>query len=724
MQATADPNAGEVVCILDALDECAESGRHQIIDSLNSFYKESSSSEAGSNLKFLVTSRPYIDIERRFADLTRNFPTIWLRGEMESNTISSEIDVVIKSEVANLAKRLQLDKSEQSMLQNELLAKEHRTYLWLKLIVDVIKDEIGITKKKLKSIVNTLPATVDQAYEGILLKAKDQERTRKLLHLIIAATRPLTLSEMNIALNIEDNHRSYEDIDLETDVRFETTIRNLCGLFVSIIDQKVYLIHQTAKEFLIGESQTITGQWKSNFNPAESDLVMTRVCIAYLLFNVFDNDFGALRESGWFFSKTSDALTESHAFFSYAASFWASHFRRSQNRVTKELCLSALRICDAQSSRFLNWFVLFWTNSPVRDTRFPDFTGLITASYFGHDVTVKQLLETESDVEVRDRNGRTPLLYAAQNGHEGVVKLLLEANANIKAKDNSGWTPLLYAVGNGHEKIVKLLFEAKADVEAGEDSWTPLLCAAQEGHEKIVKLLLEAKADVEARDIDGRTPLLCAAQNGHEGIVNLLLEANANIKTKDRYGWPPLLYAARSRHEGIVKLLFEAKADLEAEQDGWTPLLYAAQNGYEGIVELFLQAKPYVEEKNRNGRTPLLCAAQNGHEGIVKLLLKAKADVKAREDWHSRTPLLYAAENGYEGIVKLLLKAKANVEAKDRYGWTPLLHAAQNGHEAIVKPLLEAKADVKVKDWSGWTPLSLATRNGHKRIVKLLYFAT
>jgi hypothetical protein len=34
----ADPEAGEVFCILDALDKCAEAGRYQIINALGIFY--------------------------------------------------------------------------------------------------------------------------------------------------------------------------------------------------------------------------------------------------------------------------------------------------------------------------------------------------------------------------------------------------------------------------------------------------------------------------------------------------------------------------------------------------------------------------------------------------------------------------------------------------------------------------------------------------------------
>jgi hypothetical protein len=117
ISAAADPTAGQIVVILDALDECLESGRNQIIDALSAFYGHSTSDSNLSLLKFLVTSRPYFDIERRFALLIRSFPTIRLYGEKESEVISREINVVIKSKVSELGQQLELDDSEQLTLQ-------------------------------------------------------------------------------------------------------------------------------------------------------------------------------------------------------------------------------------------------------------------------------------------------------------------------------------------------------------------------------------------------------------------------------------------------------------------------------------------------------------------------------------------------------------------------------------------------------------------------------
>jgi hypothetical protein len=64
INAATDPVACNIICVLDALDECRESERIKFIGFLNEFYTVSSkSSQRTSQFKFLVTSRPYDHIE-------------------------------------------------------------------------------------------------------------------------------------------------------------------------------------------------------------------------------------------------------------------------------------------------------------------------------------------------------------------------------------------------------------------------------------------------------------------------------------------------------------------------------------------------------------------------------------------------------------------------------------------------------------------------------------
>jgi len=57
--------------------------------------------------------------------------------------------------------------------------------------------------------------------------------------------------EMNIALEVTPSCKSVEDLDLEAESDFREAIRQCCGLFISIHQNQVCLIHQTAREFLL-----------------------------------------------------------------------------------------------------------------------------------------------------------------------------------------------------------------------------------------------------------------------------------------------------------------------------------------------------------------------------------------------------------------------------------------------------------------------------------------
>ena len=689
IKAIADPNAGVVVCVLDALDECVESERYQIIDALKTFFTQAASGQNISQLKFLVTSRPYFDIERRFTDLIRGFPTIRLHGEKELEIISREIDVVIKWKVEKLGLELELDKREQSTLEHELLGMQHRTYLWLKLIFEVIQNEIGLTKTKLKRIIDTLPATVDHAYEAILSKSKDQIRARKLLHIIVAATRPLTLKEMNVALAIEDYHRCYDNLDLEKEATFGSTIRNLCGLFVTVVDQKGYLIHQTAKEFLIAESEVLIGRWKHSLNPVESDLLLATICITYLNFIDFDEE-------------SSSQTTEQYNFFNYAACFWATHSRQAQSRANMELLQSVLNICKTQTPRFLIWFRTYrkyWL-AGYPEPSAPEFTEiLMVESYFGHETAVKLLLETsKAEVNLKDNCGRTSLWWAAENGYEDVVRLLLApGGVDVDSKDNElNQTPLWRAINNGNVAVVKLLLETgEVDVNLKdiEFNQTPLSWAARIGDEAVVKLLLETdKVEINSKDSIGQTPLSSAASNGHEAVVRLLLETGkVEVDSEDKTDYMRRWWEVQKRKKHLRKT---GKVDVNWKEidHGRTALSLAAGNGHKAVVKLLLMTSN-AKVDSIGGyycRTAPSFAAENGHDAVLKLLLNTgKADSDST-DYHDRTPLSWAAANGHKAVVKLLLATgKVEVASRDSSGRIPISYAAEKGHEAVFKLLLE-----------------------------------
>ena len=119
----------------------------------------------------------------------------------------------------------------------------------------------------------------------------------RLLHMVVGAVRPLTLRELNIAWAIDESLEtgeschSYSDLDLETEDAFRAKARNVCSLFMIIVDSKFCLIHQIAKEFLLLQtsdnlaevSECDSDVWKHSLDHFDSHFIMLKICLSYLL---------------------------------------------------------------------------------------------------------------------------------------------------------------------------------------------------------------------------------------------------------------------------------------------------------------------------------------------------------------------------------------------------------------------------------------------------------
>ena len=290
-----DPQSAGITCLLDALCECQLSSREFLIGKLNGLYQPSGDQNQSKPFtRVMVTSRPHKDIEYAFDSCT-----IRLAGEEESESISREINMVIKARVPEIAAKLRISSSNswfRQDLEQHLSATPHRTYLWLHLTMEWIGSRrgqlnAGLTRLRLKKVIDSIPQSVADAYTAILNKNRDETRARRLLHIIIAARRALSLAEMNIAMSAERDMKSETELDLESEEDSKGTVRTLCGFFVNIIDERLYLIHETAREFLLSSSSAPLdvphGPWAYSIAPQQSHLILANVCITYLLFVLF-----------------------------------------------------------------------------------------------------------------------------------------------------------------------------------------------------------------------------------------------------------------------------------------------------------------------------------------------------------------------------------------------------------------------------------------------------
>ncbi|GAP91555.2 putative ankyrin repeat-containing domain [Rosellinia necatrix] len=175
----------EVICILDALDECEKNSREQLIGKLKDFYR-GQHNVSRSKLKFLITSRPYDDLEAYFGGFSA---TNYLRfdGDDKSADISREINLVIDERVNKVLARSTSD--AQRKLSDRLKSMENRTYLWLYLIFDIIEEKLSWFTKlsSIEELLSEIPSRVSEAYEKILSRSPDEAHTEILLRIILGS---------------------------------------------------------------------------------------------------------------------------------------------------------------------------------------------------------------------------------------------------------------------------------------------------------------------------------------------------------------------------------------------------------------------------------------------------------------------------------------------------------------------------------------------------------
>lgn len=741
--AVCDPKAGQVIMVVDAVDNCEASKCIKFLERLESLSGRSRQDGNPNECKCLLTGQPFHWIADRFED----------EHVLQLEPTSEEIAMVIRHRVQALDEKgvLDLPRDVKEYLVEQLLAKNsQRNYLWahhmMKLLEELARDTAfwdsqgGTTKEAIDKALAELPDSLNDAYEQILAKIYSKLESsrivvRKVLSIVLAAQRPLNTAEMRVAARVkrvssETKAEELDEMHSDREEAFKSTLGRLTGFLIEVHEDKVSFIHPTCREFLLQNPGSISAaaaarvssppfKWKNSIFLREAHGILAMQCVLYIdLFNS---------------QPAHDSLpfVNSGVFLEYAAKYWPSHYTEAVSgghEPSPLLKACASEICDVHSRAYAIWEDWYSKNQ---------LTPLLHASQNGYAEVMRLLIDNGASIDEQDEPlGQTSLLLASQGGHVAAIQLLVALGAKLtisdrrdqtakNVKDLDGDTSLLLAATRGELEVVKRLVDGR-NIDS-KITWgsMALSLAAGNGRNSVVEFLLaefKKHADTESIDAMVKTPLLLAAANGHAAVVGLLLvHSKSSINSRDSSGNTPLARAAKDGHCPVVRLLLERNdVLLESRNDhGMTPLALAAHYDHETVVDLLLKRGADLETRNDNKETPLLSALAKEALERVRMLLDKGAD-----PYSGVSNLLAAIQDCQDDAVRVLLKGAAKLNPSKPLppdaGSQALHDAVGSGSLQIVAQLLDHGVPVDVRDRLGYTPLIRAAIGGKRDIAWFL----
>ena len=121
------------------------------------------------------------------------------------------------------------------------------------------------------------------------------------------------------------------------------------------------------------------------------------------------------------------------------------------------------------------------------------------------------------------------LLAAVEQSDAAVVEQLVPLVPNLDIRNRQGWTPLMMAAYANDLPIATILMDAGADVNAATKKGTTVLMyaktvAARHNRLDLICLLLERGADAQAVDLTGQSVLDYARFEGNLVVVRFIEE--------------------------------------------------------------------------------------------------------------------------------------------------------------------------------------------------------
>src|SRR5467141_1495 len=361
-QMVQDPKLTAAYLVVDALDEC-EVGLRPLLDLITWTVSAQSSC-----IKWIVSSRNRYDIEQCLG-LDDSHTRLSL--ELNADHISHAVDVYIDHKVSQLVS-LRSDQALQKQVRDRIRDKSDGTFLWVALVIEELRQVLG--RDMLKTLKD-MPSGLTLVYDRMMKHINQLQRQYSLYCLVAlgAATlayQPLHLREIHVVAGLQDEVKDLEDLE---------RIINMCGSFLTIRDNYVYFIHQSAKDYLTTNVSAII--FPAGYKPIHYDMFSWSLDA---LSKTLRRDIYNLQDPGGMMKNVPDP--DPLASIRYSCVFWVDHLCKADD---KSLDRKKKLSDDGAVFAFLKEHFLHWLESLSLIYKLSD--GVLLIKKLLHKVQVCQI---------------------------------------------------------------------------------------------------------------------------------------------------------------------------------------------------------------------------------------------------------------------------------------------------------------------------------------------
>jgi ankyrin repeat protein len=195
-----------------------------------------------------------------------------------------------------------------------------------------------------------------------------------------------------------------------------------------------------------------------------------------------------------------------------------------------------------------------------------NFERIIKAINQNNVKKINKLVSTNNNIELKGKQGETPLLYAIKMNRIEMVKVLVAAGANIHAIDYNGDGVLHYAIrySNSNDLIFDFLDLGLELDRENKRGYTPMLFSIIFKSSDLTFLLIERGADVNKTTMTGENGLHLAIKSDSDTLFSFFISQKLNIEQVSHLGGTPLLLAMRNQNDQMVQEIIHAGAEIKS----------------------------------------------------------------------------------------------------------------------------------------------------------------